>query len=197
VSAFDTARLAMLAEAQKPRVGWVRRAVMLILASLGTALVVGVVASLLGKPLELRITVVPLVISGAWLAFAATRPGRGWMRWVGAAAAIAVSIALVATRHDGSGAPHSHSELSCTALHVLAAVPAVVAALWLLRSMAPSWVRALCAGLAAGVTGAVLGEMLCAGDAMHVMLFHLTAWTGLTALVVLVSSRLSRSSWAP
>ncbi len=197
MSAFETARAAMLAEAQKPRIGWGRRAVTLMLASLGTATVVALVAALMGKTPELRMTVIPLFISGAWLAFAASRPGRGWVRWVGAASAVGVSVALVLLRHEGTGAPHAHSEFSCTVLHVLAAVPAVFAALWLLRAMAPSWVRALCAGLAAGVTGAVLGEMLCAGDAMHVMLFHLTAWTGLTALVVLVSSRLSRTSWAP
>lgn len=196
MNALNAARAAMLAEAQKPRIGWRRRALMLVVASLGTAGLVALVAGLAGKDLEWRVTLIPLLLSGLWLAFVSSRPGHGGLRWAGAGAAVLASLALVLTRDTG---PESNpaNEWLCTVLHVLAAVPAVATALWLLRSMAPSWVRALCAGLAAGVTGAVLGELMCGGDAAHVLHYHLTAWTGLTALVTLVSSRLSRTSWAP
>lgn len=195
MNAFDNARAAMLAEAAKPRPSWKRHALMLTFAAQGTAQLVLLVAWLLGRPLEPRFTVIPLFFAAGWLAFSAAQPGKAWSRWVGAIGAFAASLSLVLTR-DGAS-EHLSGEYLCTVSHVAAALPAVGAALWLLRGMAPSWPRALCAGLAAGVTGALLGELLCAGDALHVLRFHLSAWAGLTALVVLVSSRLKRTSWAP
>lgn len=195
MSALENARAAMLAEAQRPRRGWGRRALTLALAAAGTAAVVLTVAGLLGRPMAPRLTELPLGFALLWLAFSAGQPGKAWARWGGVLVALAASAFLVLTREGA--AEHSSAEYLCTVSHVLAALPAVVAALWLLRGMAPSWPRALCAGLAAGVTGALLGEVLCAGDATHVLRFHLSAWAGLTALVVLVSARLPRTSWAP
>jgi hypothetical protein len=67
----------------------------------------------------------------------------------------------------------------------------------LLRGMAPSPLRSVVAGLAAGSTGAVVGELVCAQSAAHVALFHLTTWGAVGLAVVILSSTLSPRSYAP
>ena len=194
-------RAAMLQEAKRPQTSWKTRALQLLGASLGLSLVIGIGAVLSGNAalttLALRwVTLLGLAVVGPLLVWTAVVPGRTPLRWVAMAGAVAVAAVMVVMRPEAALNASSSPEWLCTALHLAVAGPAIFTAVTMLRSMAPSTPRSIAAGLAAGTTGALLGEMLCERDAAHVATFHLAAWTIAAMLVVIIGSRVKRSSWA-
>ncbi|MGV3621007.1 MAG: NrsF family protein [Archangium sp.] len=194
-------RAAMLQEVKRSQTSWKTRALQVIGASLGLSLVIGLGAVVSGNAaiatVALRwVTLLGLGLVGPMLVWTAVAPGRSPLRWVAVGAAVVVATVMVLTRPAAALNASSAPEWLCTALHLVVAGPAIFAAVMALRSMAPSIPRAIAAGLAAGTTGALLGEMLCERDAAHVAIFHLAAWTIAATLVVVIGSRVKRSSWA-
>lgn len=200
-AALAAVRAAMLQEAKRPQTSWKTRALQLVGASLGLSAVIGIGAVLSGNAalatLTLRwVTLLGLGAVGPLLVWAAVVPGRASVRWFAMAASVIVATVMVLTRPAAALNASSSPEWLCTALHLIVAGPAIFTALMMLRSMAPSTPRAIAAGLAAGTTGALLGEMLCERDASHVATFHLAAWTIAAVVVVVLGSRIKRRSWA-
>lgn len=194
-------RAAMLVEAKRPQTSWKTRALQLIGASLGLSAVIGLGAVISGNAalttIALRwVTLLGLAAVGPLLVWASVVPGRTASRWVAMAASVAVAVVMVVLRPAATLNASSAPEWLCTALHLAVAGPAIFTALTLLRSMAPSTPRSIAAGLAAGTTGALLGEMMCERDAAHVASFHLAAWTLAALLVVVLGARVKRRSWA-
>lgn len=192
----------MLAEATRPRTSWRTTALRVVAASLGLAVVIalGAIGSGAASPSMLAarwFTLLGLGVVGPVLVWAAAAPGRSPLRWVGYAAAALSAAAIVFTRPGAVLSTSTAPEWLCTALHLAVATPAVVLAVSMLRSMAPSKPRAIAAGLAVGTTGALLGELLCERDAAHVATFHLAAWALAAAAVVIASGLVKRRSWAP
>ncbi len=199
---LSSVRAAMLAEAARPRTRWQTVAARVVAASSGLALLIGVGAlgSGAAAPAMLGarwLTLLGLALVGPVLVWAAAVPGRAQVRWAALGGAALVAAALVFTRPAEAALASSSPEWLCTVLHLAVAAPAAFFAVTLLRSMAPSTPRAVAAGLAAGTTGALLGELLCERDAAHVAGFHLAAWTLAAAAVVVLSAGVRRRSWAP
>lgn len=202
VEALARVRAAMAAEAGVPRRSWRQGAARLIAASLGLAVLVGLVAlgSGAATPATLAsrwVTMAMLAVVGPLLAWSAARPGSAGLRrgaWLFAALSAG---AMVLTRPAQLTSLSSTPEWVCTLSHLAVAGPAAVVALLLLREMALNLSRSVVAGLAVGTTGALLGELLCGRDAPHIALFHLSSWALAAGAVTALSTRLQRRSFAP
>lgn len=140
-------------------------------------------------------TLVLLVVTQLFAAYVAIAPGRRLARVGAVLAAAAAMVALVALR--GAGLPSSAPQWTCTVSHLGLDLLPAIAAVFLLRHLAPNPVRALVAGLSAGATGAVLGELACGRGSLHVLLFHVPAWIAVSLLTLVVSRRLRPLSYAP
>jgi hypothetical protein len=55
----------------------------------------------------------------------------------------------------------------------------------------------LALGVSAGTTGAMVGELGCGRDALHVLLFHVSAWLVMVAVGALLSLVIRPRSHAP
>lgn len=105
------------------------------------------------------------------------------------------SIALVLLR-TGQGAS-STPEWVCTATHLgVGAVPLFIG-LFALRRGGLRLFSGIALGVAAGTSGAMVGELGCARDSMHVLLFHVTAWAAVVAAGAALSVLVPPRSYAP
>ncbi len=125
---------------------------------------------------------------------AALRPNSPG-RWIAMAAGAVGAASLVFLRVPGG--PESPTPWMCTVSHLGAGLVPVVVAVMLLRGSARSVTKALLAGIAAGCTGALLGELGCEQSALHVAIWHLGAWALVIAATVAVSRRIKPRSYAP
>jgi hypothetical protein len=199
--ALAKARAAMLGELTKKPAGSWRRGVAALFGTIAglvvvvAALLVGTGESTLSFVAGRAVTLVALLLVGAVTTWAALKPQGRVQRLASLAAVVAGAVLIVALR--GAGLPSESPHWVCTASHFgVGLVPAALVSV-LLRNIAPSRLRSLVAGLAAGTTGAAVGELACARSAEHVALFHLPAWVAVAVLVVVVSSRLAPRSYAP
>ena len=139
-----------------------------------------------------------LVMGGLICAYAAAvaiAPGlkRGQ---VFALAAFAVgSAVMMGMRSEISAA--STPEWVCTATHVgVGAIPLVMG-VFALRRSGSKLLAGLALGVSAGTTGAMVGELGCGRDALHVLLFHVSAWLVMVAVGALLSLVIRPRSHAP
>jgi hypothetical protein len=181
-------------------VSWRAQAWRVVAAFAGTGLL-GVGAALAGslagwhRVLERAPLLLCLLATATLAGFAALAPrGRLW-RGAILAAGPALMAALVLSR--GAGAPSSTPEWVCSASHVGIGLIPLAFALWGLRQSAWRWSRAIAAGLGAGTAGALLGELACHRGALHVLVYHVSAWMVVAAACVLLSRRALPRSFAP
>jgi hypothetical protein len=136
-----------------------------------------------------------LLGAGAACAFLGVSPSahRGWaLLAVAAAAAAMLGVHLEVTDRVDAG-----PGWLCTVSHLgLGAGPLVFGVL-VMRKAAVSPLRALLIGLAAGTTGALVGELACARSWEHVAVFHLGAWASLGLIALAVSRFVRPRSFAP
>lgn len=199
--AMEKARAAMAAELTKPRKATWRTNV-LRMSGLIVGLVVVVTLALFAtgssslELLEARVvTLATLLVVGVAAVWTALRPHGRRDRFVALGMVAVTALMLVALR--GEGTPSQLPPFVCTLSHLGVGLVPAGFVLLLLRGMAPNGWRSLLAGLAAGTTGAAVGELGCAQSAAHVAVFHLSAWVAISLVVWLVSRRLGRSSYAP
>ena len=198
---LDAMRAMLLAEAAKPRWSWRRGAVQLVGLTTGLAALVALGALALEQTTVAVaaghwLTLLLLGIAGPLSVLAALRPGRGPLPAVAGLLSLGGAAALVLTRTVAPVVLAS-PEWVCSASHLGVALPAMVAAAFALRRFASTTLRAVLAGVAVGTTGALLGELLCGGNASHIALFHLGAWAVATTAVTVAALRLKKSSYAP
>lgn len=93
--------------------------------------------------------------------------------------------------------PSSTPEWVCTATHLSVAVVPLLIGLFALRRTAPRLLAGVALGVAAGATGAIVGELACGRDATHVLLFHVTAWGAVVAAGAALSVLIRPRSHAP
>lgn len=200
------ARDAALAElrAAPQAISWRRQALWLVEAQVGLALA-GIAVALVGglaQPSEVfahAVTVGPLLVVAVLGAIAALAPrvGRAGSSWrLGALGAAAVAMVVV-TLARGAGMPSDSPEWVCSVSHLGVGLVPLGFALAGLRQSAPSWGRALAAGLGAGTTGALLGELVCHRGMRHVLVYHVGAWLLLALACAVISRGLRRRSFAP
>lgn len=179
---------------QRPwrRDAWLILALALALPTVGAA-VFGLTGGLSFGPERLPALGL-LVACAAACGWAAASPRARGSAW-GACAAGLGAVAVVVSH--GETVPSSSPEWLCTVSHVAAALPGLVLAALVLRRTAPSWRRALVAGLGVGTTGAMFGELACAQGVRHALVFHLSAWAVVAGLAVLASRLTKARSYAP
>jgi hypothetical protein len=134
--------------------------------------------------------------TGAVCSVGALSPRGHRLRVAGILLAGVSAATLVLAR----GSPHVEPTLPgwvCTASHVAVGLGPLIVALLALRSAAFRPMRALVAGLAVGTTGALVGELACTQDWLHVAGYHLSAWALLAIIEVMVSRSLKSWSFAP
>ena len=188
------------AELTKPVRPWRSDARNLVLAAGGmsagvTSVLLATGSSSLQLVLSRLATVLPLMALGGVAAWFAVAPGKPRARWGIVFATALAMAALVVTR--GAGHPSALPQWVCTVSHLSLGFGPFVLALFTLRRSAPNLLRSMVAGLAVGTVGAIVGEVGCDQGWQHVLVFHLVPWLALTAASVLVSSRMSRWSYAP
>lgn len=205
-SALARGRAAALAELRAaPRaVSWRRQAARLVTAQVGLALVgmaVSLVAGLArpGDVLSHLATIVALLAVGCLGAVAALAPRRpralsAWRMAALAAAPAAMALVVLAR---GAGLPSTRPEWVCSATHLAVGLVPLACALVGLRQWAWSGTAAFAAGLGAGTTGALLGDVVCERGAAHVLVYHLGAWIVLALACLVISRRLRPRTFAP
>ncbi len=199
--ALAKARAAMLAEAKLPkRAGWKAG----VLAASGTVLglataVAGVLLAVGACTLDVfssrAVTLASLITVGIVTMWASLRPQGHVARLISLGLVVLSAALIVLVR--GAGAPSPQPEWVCTVSHLAVGLAPAAVVIVLLRGMAPNRLRSVLAGLAAGTTGAIVGEFGCGQSAGHVAIFHLSAWAAVALLVALISSRLTPRSYAP
>lgn len=181
-SPLARARAAALDELRRvpQAVSWRRQAAMLVATQVGVGLL-GVGAALgagLARPSDLLphlLTIAPLIAVAALGAIAALapRPAGSLVTWQLAALAAAPAAMAAVVLARGAGAPSASPQWVCSASHLGIGIMPLAFALVGLRQSARSWTGALAAGLGAGTTGALLGELACHRGARHVLVYHL------------------------
>lgn len=180
---------------------WRREVAGLFSASAGLAALVAIVGLATGAfergVVYPRVAgLVALAFVGAFAAYAALKPGARTSRWIALALA-AVAAGVVVAARIGTQATPPTPEWVCSVSHVLMALVPISVAIYMLRRTAHSVLRATAAGLGAGTLGVMLGELACRRGVEHVVVHHLTAWAVVTALTVLIASRIRRKAFAP
>lgn len=199
--ALEKARAAMAAEVKAPRrAGWQTNVLRGAAVILGVVTVVMISLLATGSTnLELitarLVTVTTVLTAGVVATWAALRPQGRKERFLALGMVVVSALMLVALR--GEGFASDLPPWVCTASHLGVGLAPAAFVLLLLRGMAPNGWRSLVAGLAAGTTGAAVGELGCAQSAGHVAVFHLSAWVAISIVVWLLSRRLGRTSYAP
>ncbi len=199
--ALARVRAAMMAEAKLPkRAGWKAG----VLAASGTVLglataVAGVLLAVGACTLDMfssrAVTLASLITVGIVTMWASLRP-RGHVARLISLGLVVLSAGLIVLVR-GAGAPSPQPEWVCTVSHLAVGLAPAAVVIVLLRGMAPNRLRSVLAGLAAGTTGAIVGEFGCGQSTGHVAIFHLSAWAAVALLVALISSRLTPRSYAP
>lgn len=198
--ALEKARAAMRLELAAPRRSWKRDLATGLGALLGFCLLLGGVLLAVGacsvdSLMARGVTLASLLTVGALSTWAALRPSGRSSRLGALGLVVGAAVLLVLWR--GTGTPSPQPEWVCTVGHLgLGLIPAAVV-IALLRHMAPSRLRSVVAGLAAGTSGAFAGELACGQSALHVASFHLPAWAAVALLVMVVSSKVTPRSYAP
>jgi hypothetical protein len=200
--ALARSRAAALAElrAAPTTASWRAQALRVVAGFAGTALLGAAAAlatSLAGWPrvLERAPLLLGLLAAATVAGFAALAPrGRLWRAGI-LTAGPALMTALVLSR--GAGTPSSTPEWVCSASHLGIGIIPLAFALWGLRQSAWRWTRALAAGLGAGTAGALLGELACHRGALHVLVYHVSAWIVVAAAGVSLSRRARPRTFAP
>ena len=141
------------------------------------------------------ITLAALITVGVVTTWASLRP-QGRVGRIASVGLVVLSAALLVLMR-GAGTPSESPHWVCTVSHFAVGLAPAAVVIVLLRGMAPNRLRSIVAGLAAGTTGAFVGELACAKPAGHVAVFHLSAWVAVALVVTLVSSRLTPRSYAP
>lgn len=199
--ALAKARAAMLAEAKTPRrASWKAGVVKVsgtiigvVLAMAGVLLTIG--ACTLDFLSSRAVTLASLMTVGVVTTWASLRPGGRTGRLVSFGLVVVAAVLLVLVR--GAGTPSTQPAWACTASHFAVGLAPAAVVILLLRGMAPNRLRSVVAGLAAGTTGALVGELACASSAGHVAVFHLSAWALVALVVTFISARLTPRSYAP
>lgn len=141
------------------------------------------------------ITLASLITVGVVTTWASLRP-QGRVGRIASVVLVVVAAALLVLMR-GAGVTSESPHWVCTVSHFAVGLAPAAVVILLLRGMAPNRLRSIVAGLAAGTTGAFVGELACAKPAGHVAVFHLSAWVAVALLVTIVSSRLTPRSYAP
>ncbi|MBL8913850.1 MAG: DUF1109 domain-containing protein [Archangium sp.] len=131
----------------------------------------------------------------AFTAMAALVPGAQRGQAIAVAAFVVASVALVLMRREV--APSSSPEWVCTVSHLGVGFVPLVIGLVALRRSDLKLLAGLALGVAAGTTGAMVGELACGRDAMHVLLFHVSAWVLMVVAGVVLSRVVRPRSHAP
>jgi hypothetical protein len=200
--ALSAVRAAMLAEAARPRGrGWKASAGFVAGATLGSFALIalgGLVSGAVTLDLLLRhaVAMAPVLAVCAAACVTAFVPRGGLARLTTLGLGLTAAVLLVLLRAPNA-LPSSSPAWVCTVSHVGVAVLPGIIALVTLRRSAFNLLRATIAGLAVGASGALLGELVCEQGPLHVLLFHLPAWTFSALAVAFISSRLTPRSFAP
>ncbi len=201
-AALARARAAALDELRRAPapISWRRSAVVVAAGSVGTSLLVVLatwLASVTSADQLLARTpwLAALVVFAAAAAAAALAPRAAGVRAVMLFAGAALMVALVLSR--GAGLPSAVPGWVCSSSHLGLDLLPLGAALIGLRQAAWRWSRAVVAGLGAGATGALLGELACHQGARHVLVHHVGAWLLAAAACVVISRRLRPRTFAP
>ncbi|MCP3064365.1 DUF1109 domain-containing protein [Myxococcus sp. K38C18041901] len=186
---------------RKPVRGWRTQATWVMASSGGLALMAAVVMLAVGAvsagalwaraPLLLLL----LMTSGVCAWGALSPRGRDLRR-----AAVGLAMACAATLVLARGSPTTPPSLPgwvCTASHLAVGIIPLVVAVVVLRGAAFQPLRALCAGLSVGTTGAFVGELACEQDWRHVAGYHLFAWGFICVVALVLSRTLKPRSYAP
>jgi len=199
--AVAKARAAMLAEAAAPRrAGWRAGLVKASGTVLGLGAAVAGVLLMVGACTvdflaSRAVSLSALLTVGLVAMWASLRP-QGLMSRLLALGLVAVSAGVIVLVR-GAGAASTQPEWVCTVSHLAVGLAPAAVVITLLRRMAPNRLRSVVAGLAAGTTGALVGELACAQSAVHVATFHLSAWAAVAVAVALISSKVRPTSYAP
>jgi hypothetical protein len=168
--------------------------VLLLAAGIGAVLVAGGNATL--PVIAARAGV--LAMCGLVCAFSAgvaIAPGARRAQLLSIGAFVVASVVLVLVRREVG--PGTAPEWACTVTHLgVGAVPLAIG-LFALRRSGLKLVAGLALGVAAGTTGAMVGELACGRDSTHVLLFHVTAWLAMVAAGALLSRVVAPRSHAP
>lgn len=95
------------------------------------------------------------------------------------------AVALVLVRRPVGVA--SSPEWVCTVTHLAASAVPLTVGLLALRRGGAGGLAGFALGVAAGTTGAMVGEVACGRDATHVLVFHVSAWALMVALGAVAS----------
>jgi len=180
---------------------WRTQAIWMMASSGGLAVLVACVMLAIGAltppALLARVPLLLLLLlTSAVCAWGALSPrGRG-LRQAGVGLAMACAATLVLARGSPSTTP-SLPAWVCTVSHLAVGAAPLVVALWMLRGAAFQPLRALCAGLSVGTTGAFVGELACEQDWRHVASYHLFAWALICGVALVMSRSLKPRSYAP
>jgi hypothetical protein len=186
---------------RKPTRSWRTHAAWVVAASGGLSLLVAVVMLALGATsgallLSRAHLLVLLLATCGVCAWGALSPRGRVLRRVGVVLSMLTAAVLVLARDT----PHTVSnvpEWVCTASHLAVGAVPLVVALLVLRTAVFQPMRALCAGLAVGTTGAFLGELACERGWRHVAGYHLLAWGLIVVASLVISKSLKPRSYAP
>jgi hypothetical protein len=199
--ALTRARAALQAELRRPRgptwkAGVLRVGAVIVGLSVMVAVAVVMVGATTAAELASRaVTLATLTLVALSAAWAALHPHARAGRWVSLVMVLVSAGVVLVTR--GAGAASSQPGWVCAVSQLAVGLPPASVVVVLLRGMAPSPLRSVVAGLSAGSTGAIVGELVCAQSAAHVALFHLTTWGAVGLAVMVLSSTLSPRSYAP
>lgn len=186
---------------RKPVRSWRTQALWVMAASGGLSLLVAGVMLAVGATSEAlllsRAHLLTLLLGTcAVCTWGALSPRGRLLRRVGVVLAMVTAAVLVVARDT----PHAVStvpEWVCTASHIAVGAVPLVVALLALRAAVFQPMRALCAGLAVGTTGAFLGELACERGWRHVAGYHLLAWGLVIVASLVISKSLKPRSYAP
>lgn len=201
-SALASARATALAElkAHPQSVSWrrdVAATVLLVLGSTAAVMAAGVWLSIV-EPERLRghlLTLLLLFALQTGGVFAAIAPGKTTLRRLVGLLAIATAVIVVALR--GPATPPGTSEFACSISHLAVDLLPLGVVLYSLRRFSATVGRALLAGLAASVTGAIAGELSCGRGWSHVLIHHVGAAIAIAIACVLLARIRPPQSYAP
>jgi hypothetical protein len=202
-ASLERMRASLQAELTKPPPrSWRVDVVLLLAAAWGAGLAVGIVLLVAGQTTASLLSqhaaaFAWLFLTGALAASAAIAPRSTFFRVAGPIALAAGPVGLVLLRLYAGGAASAAPPWVCTVSHLAVGLVPLAVGVVVLKRSAPSGTRALFCGVAAGTAGALLGELGCGQDWLHVAVFHVSAWLLVAAATALVGLRVKRSSYAP
>jgi hypothetical protein len=201
--AMERARAASLQALQAQPVSppWRRSAYAWLAMMVGLWLAVGVVglasrAVSLDFLLHRAPTLALVFASQAVCLWAALAPRAVRLRLPAVALGVVTMAGLIVARGSGPH-PSEWPGWVCSASHLAVDALPLWMALRILRGMAPASGRSLAAGLAAGATGAQVGELACGQGWQHVALYHASVWMFAAAICLFIARISKPHSYAP